>query len=33
MMFDHLYAALPAALEPQRETALHFAPPEGKRDG
>ena len=32
-MFDHLYAALPAALEPQRETALLFAPPEGKRDG
>ena len=32
-MFDHLYAALPAALEQQRETALRFAPPERKRDG
>jgi len=32
-MFDHLYAALPAALAPQRDSALRFASPEDKRDG
>lgn len=32
-MFDYLYAALPAALERQRATALRFAPLKGKRDG
>jgi pyruvate dehydrogenase E1 component alpha subunit len=32
-MFDHLYGALPAALQDQRETALRFAPPEGGEHG
>lgn len=32
-MFDHLYATLPAALQEQRETALHFAPHDGGGHG
>ncbi|NMG76369.1 pyruvate dehydrogenase (acetyl-transferring) E1 component subunit alpha [Aromatoleum diolicum] len=32
-MFDHLYATLPAALQEQRDTALHFAPPQGGEHG
>ena len=32
-MFDHLYAALPATLQGQRETALHFAPHDGGSHG